>query len=339
MNKTALRGQLTQAQEARSVYLDDTHQETLRLFAGFYEGCPELVVDLYANTLVLYGYAAESQINAEIFQVAQEHLLKTLPWVNCVIHKDRSSEEENLRSGLVTFGNTPTDKINENGIWYALDLLMHQDASFYLDTRQLRKWLHENASGWRVLNTFAYTGSLGVAALAGGAEYILQVDRSHKFLSLARQSGMLNHLDIGRMKLQAADFFSEVARLKRGGELFDCVIVDPPFFSTSRMGTVDLVNESTRLINKVRPLVKDGGTLVAINNALFLSGVEYLNSLEKLCADGYLSIEQLIPVPVDVTGFPHTCVELPPTSPAPFNHPTKIVVLRVKRKSVENRMD
>ncbi len=143
---------------------------------------------------------------------------------------------------------------------------------------------------------------------------------------------MLNRFDLGKMKLRANDFFSQVAQLKRKGELFDCVILDPPFFSSTKKGSVDQVNESTRLINKVRPLVADGGHLVAINNALFLSGKEYIASLEELCADGYLSIEELIPIPDDITGFPDTIVSPPPTDPAPFNHPTKIAILRVRRK-------
>jgi 23S rRNA (cytosine1962-C5)-methyltransferase len=209
---------------------------------------------------------------------------------------------------------------------------MNQDASFYLDTRNLRNWLLENAKGWNLLNTFAYTGSLGVAGLSGGAEYVIQTDRSKKFLALSRQSAMLNHLDLGKMKLRGTDFFNEVARLKRERALFDCVIIDPPFFSTTSQGTVDLVNESTRLINKVRPLIKDGGRLVTINNALFLSGKDYMQSLEALCQDAYLSIERIIPIPEDITGFPETMIGHPPADPAPFNHSTKIVILRIKRK-------
>jgi len=61
-----------------------------------------------------------------------------------------------------------------------------------------------------VLNTFAYTGSLGVAALAGGAVHVLQVDRNGRFLELARRSAMANHLDLGRMKLRADDVFNEI---------------------------------------------------------------------------------------------------------------------------------
>ena len=87
---------------------------------------------------------------------------------------------------------------------------------------------------------------------------------------------MLNHLDLGLMKLVANDIFSEIGWLKKGQHLFEVVILDPPFFSVTEKGKVDLVSESTRMLNKVRPLVQDSGYLIAINNALFLSGQEYM---------------------------------------------------------------
>jgi 23S rRNA (cytosine1962-C5)-methyltransferase len=111
------------------------------------------------------------------------------------------------------------------------------------------------------------------------------------------------------------------------------VIIDPPFFATTSTGVVDLASDSARLINKVRPLINDGGHLIAINNALFVSGQEFHAILEQLCSDGYLSIEELIPVPDDFTGFPTTRTGTPVTDPAPFNHSTKIAVLSVRRKT------
>jgi 23S rRNA (cytosine1962-C5)-methyltransferase len=80
----------------------------------------------------------------------------------------------------------------------------------------------------------------------------------------------------------------------------------------------------------VRPLIKDGGTLIAINNALYVSGWEYMGTLESLCRDGYLKIRQWIPVPQDFTGYDKSAA--PITDPEPFNHSTKIAILKVKKK-------
>ena len=93
-----------------------------------------------------------------------------------------------------------------------------------------------------------------------------------------------------------------------------------------------MAGQSVGLINKVRPLVKDGGSIVAINNALFLKGADYFASLEQLGQGGYLSIDGLIPVPPDFTGTADTRAAQPPVDSAPFNHPTKIAILKVRRR-------
>jgi 23S rRNA (cytosine1962-C5)-methyltransferase len=317
---------------ARAELIDGAHETALRLFNGFYEGWPQLVVDLYAHTLVLYGYAEDFAENQALLNEAQGLCLELLPWVRCVVQKNRSASDSDWRSGQITYGGPADDWVREHGVLYAVNLRLNQDASFYLDMRQLRGWLLQHSAGWSVANFFAYTGSLGIAALAGGAAQVIQVDRNRKFLNLAASSLSLNGLDATKMELQAADFFKRVAFYKRQPRLFDCVILDPPFFSSTSQGTVNLVGESVRLINKVRPLVADGGWLVAVNNALFLSGKAYLQALQDLCSDGYLAIEELIPVPADMAGYPHTIASPPPSDPEPFNHPTKIALLRVRRK-------
>jgi 23S rRNA (cytosine1962-C5)-methyltransferase len=331
MSETPFVSLLAQALNPRLELIDPDHRSGLRLFAGFYEGEPRLVADLFGATLLLTAYCESGVETAELFEAAQHFYLEQLPWISGVVQKQRLAKDPALKRGMLTLGTAATE-ISEGGIHYTLDFRMHQDASFYLDTRLLRAWLKENSQGKEVLNTFAYTGSLGVAALAGGAARVIQVDRNARFLELARRSAVLNHLDLGRMKLRADDVFSEIGSFKKAGTLFDLVLLDPPFFSVTEKGKIDQAAEAARLINKLRPLVKDGGRVVAINNALFLPGADYYYSLENLCTDGYLEIEQLIPVPADITGFPATIVSAPPADPAPFNHPTKIAVLRVRRK-------
>jgi 23S rRNA (cytosine1962-C5)-methyltransferase len=320
---------LTKAIEARRSFMDDAHQSAFRLFNGFSEGDPDLVLDVYASTLVVHNYADEPSQNQSTLQELIGFLKGSLHWLHAGIVKTRNGKTQEEKQGQLIFGEKPDTRIREHNVWYAINLTMNRDASFYLDTRGLRKWLIENMQGKSVLNTFAYTGSLGVAALAGGASQVVQTDINRQFLNLAKDSYSLNGFPIQKKDFIAQDFFPAVARFKGMKQLFDCVIIDPPFFSTTSKGKVDLVHESARLINKVRPLIKDGGTLIAINNAIYASGREYMQTLEGLCKDGYLSIRELIPVPEDFIGD----ASIPPiTDPAPFNHSTKTAVLDVKRR-------
>jgi len=323
---------LEKAIAAREASLETGHKGALRLFNGFLEGCPELVIDLYASTLVLHNYAAAPEVSQPMIQEALVWLQKRLPWLQAGIVKTRNSPMAEEKRGKLLFGMAPDRKVLENGVWYALDLCMNQDASLYLDTRILRRWAKENLNGKTVLNTFAYTGSLGVAALAGGARRVVQMDLNRAFLNLAKTSYTLNGFPIYKEDFLSGDFWLEVGRLKRASECFDCILLDPPFFSATPKGVLDLNTDSARLINKVRPLINDGGWLVSINNAVYVSGKEYSQALEGLCADGYLKIAELIPVPEDVTGTPETRLGAPVTDPSPFNHSTKIAVLKVRRK-------
>jgi 23S rRNA (cytosine1962-C5)-methyltransferase len=266
---------------------------------------------------------------------ALQLLRARLPWLRAAIVKTRHSTDASARRGEMHFG-TEADvdrKVREHGVAYAIDLRMNRDCSLYLDTRHLRRWLLDHSRGRTVLNTFAYTGSLGVAAHAGGAAEVVQLDLNRQFLDVAKASYGQNGFPIRDEDLLAGDFWSQIAYFKRTHRRFDCVLLDPPFFAASNQGTVDLAKDAARLINKVRPLINDGGHLVAVNNALFLSGRDYLATLEALCADGYLEIAELIPVPEDFTGYAATRHGAPVTDPAPFNHATKIAVLNVRRKS------
>lgn len=328
---TLLEDLLQRALTARADFFDERHTAAFRLFNGFTEGWAALAADLYGQTLVLYDYSAPKEEKTAI-PLAQEFYQTHLPWLDTVLLKTRYAKKPEQRNGLFLVGETPARKIREHGVWYAVDLQLNQDASFYLDTRNLRAWILRKLGGQRVLNTFAYTGSLGVAAQAAGAARVVHLDLKREFLNVAKTSYTLNGFPIRKADFISGDFWPAVSQLIKQHELFDCVMLDPPFFAETNKGVVDMEKNYARLLNKVRPLVADGGCLVAVNNALYVSGADYLRTLESACEDGYLTIEELLPVAEDFTGYDTTRVPREMIDPEPFNHATKIAVLRVRRK-------
>ncbi len=327
-----LAGLLESALIARAALFDARHETAFRLFNGFTEGWPTLAVDLYAQTLVLNNYDQPPEEGQATVTLAQQFYQTRLPWISAILLKSHHAEDASARNGSLLAGEKLAHKVREQGVWYAVELQLNRDASLYLDMRNLRAWIQQNLAGKRVLNTFAYTGSLGVAATAAGASQVVHLDLNRAFLNVAKTSYTLNGFPIHKPDFQAGDFWPQISRRIRAGELFDCVLLDPPFFAVTGKGIVDVEKNFSRLINKVRPLIADGGRLVAVNNALFVGGAEYMRLLESLCADGYLAIEELIPIAEDFTGYETTRVAAGVTDPAPFNHSTKIAVLRVRRK-------
>ncbi len=314
---------------ARAPLVDAAHETAFRLLTGFSEGLPQLVLDVYQRCLLLHDYTPGG--DPLLTSQALATVRAQLPWLTSAVVKVRDGAPA-ARNGRVVFGapGELPDRVLEHGVWYALQLTLHRDASLYLDTRPLRTWAKDRLRGARVLNTFAYTGSLGVAARAAPCGQIISTDANRQFLAIAEASFALNGFDVPRRDVRVDDFFSVVARLKREQALFDCVFVDPPVYAKSDNGVVDLQDGMGALINKVRPLVGHGGALVLVNNAVFVSGAAYQALLDSLCDGGYLSLETRIDVPADCTGYLR--VTAPPADPAPFNHSTKIAILRATRK-------
>jgi 23S rRNA (cytosine1962-C5)-methyltransferase len=325
---------------ARAPLLDERHESAVRLFNGFVEGMPSLVIDLCGKTLVVHDYAEAEGGDEPLAREVTDHLAQVFPWLTCAVWKVRHSKVNETRNGTFLLGGVKqlTRKVKEAGVWYALAPTLNRDVGFYPDTRPLRSWAKANLAGKRVLNTFAYTGSLGVAARAAEA-YVLHTDLSRRSLTLAKDSYSLNGWPIQKSDFRVGDFFEVVGQLKRDGQLFDCVFLDPPFFSITSKGKVDLQANAKQVLNGVRPLVADGGTLAYVNNAAFLSGAEHLASLEAMCADGYLAVEQILATPEDTAGYPFTRAGTPAVDPSPFNHSTKVVLLRVKRKDGRKATD
>ena len=317
---------------SRQALFDSRHEQAFRLFNGFTEGCADIVIDVYGCTFLIHDYAGGAEQDTTRIEEIKKFVSRALPWLRAGVLKTRNGKTQDEKRGQLIFGTKPDSKIKEHGIWYSIDLTINRDASLYLDTRNLRKWLIDNSNNRSILNAFAYTGSFGVAATAAGASRVVQLDRTRQFLNVGKDSYILNGFPIHKTDFITADFFTQVSKFRRSGELFDCIVIDPPFFSMNGRGKVDQENESARLINKVRPLARDGGHLIAVNNALYVSGREYMRTLESLCQDGYLKVKELVPVPDDFTGYPGTRTGNAITDPAPFNHSTKIAVLEVRRK-------
>jgi len=316
----------------RQPSVDLEHRSAFRLFNGFYEGLSGLTVDMYGASLVICDHREDPDSYEAEISLIKHISLERFPWITSILVKSRNANDPNKRRGILIYGEQPERSLIENEISYALDLRINQDAGFYLDTRNLRHWLKQNMGGKTVLNTFSYTGSLGIAALAGGASRVIQTDDNAVFLNHARKSCLENKLRFRPSDFLEMDFFKMVDRFKTSKTLFDCVILDPPFFSVTESGKVDLVSESMRLINKVRPLVAHDGWLITINNSLFVPGSTVISQINDLSQTGYIRLETTIPVPEDVTGYSDSIVSLPPVDPSPFNHPTKIIILRVSRK-------
>ncbi|MEN9723033.1 MAG: bifunctional rRNA ((2069)-N(7))-methyltransferase RlmK/23S rRNA, partial [Pseudomonadota bacterium] len=140
----------------------------------------------------------------------------------------------------VLWGQTPPkafgvyERWGEVALEYEIRLLESRHPGLFLDHEPLRRWLacSGQMQGRSVLNTFAYTGSLSVAAWRGGARSVTTVDLSRPTLDWAKRNAEINGgMACGGLTESSAtpesqsrffvgDFFEQIPRLARRGERF-----------------------------------------------------------------------------------------------------------------------
>ncbi len=117
MTDEPIEDMLESALAARDALFDARHQTAFRLFNGFTEGSPSLVVDLYAGTIVLHNYADSPSEGEAAIQAALQFLKTRLPWVHTMVLKTRNASTDNDKRGIVVQGSTPDRRALEHGVW------------------------------------------------------------------------------------------------------------------------------------------------------------------------------------------------------------------------------
>jgi 23S rRNA (cytosine1962-C5)-methyltransferase len=219
------------AAAAREGMLDARHTGC-RLVHGESDALPGVVVDRYADTLVVQLLTC----GAEAWRDAIVDALSSLPGVRCVV--ERSDADVRALEGLaprveVASGTLPDPlRFIESGIVYEVDALHGQKTGFYLDQRDSRARVGALSAGREVLNAFCYSGGFSLAALAGRAARVDSIDSSAEALDLARANLAANpDLPTDRASWIEADVFAELRRLRDAGRAFDMIVLDPPKFA------------------------------------------------------------------------------------------------------------
>ena len=222
---------IRQAIERRLALVTSSETDALRLVHAESDGLPGLVVDRYADVLVVQILTTGAEFWREVLTDA----LVKLTGVQTVVERSdvdvRQLEGLAPRSGVLR-GQAPGKiEIRENGLRFQVDVLNGQKTGFYLDQRRNRQQVGELAAEREVLNCFCYTGGFSIYALAQGARQIVSVDSSAEALEMGRQHVVLNSLPTEQAEWVEGDVFKVLRTLRDQGRSFDMVILDPPKFA------------------------------------------------------------------------------------------------------------
>jgi len=153
--------------------------------------------------------------------------------------------------------------VTESGVTYQVKLLDGQNNGLFLDMANGRSWMKTHAQGRNVLNLFSYTCSFSLAALAGGAKQVINIDMSHGALKLGKINHKINDIATERVKFFRHDIFKSWGKLKRYGT-YETIIFDPP---TNQVGSFTAEKDYQRLIKRVEQLASDKADLLVCLNS------------------------------------------------------------------------
>ncbi len=225
------------------------------------DGLPGLIIDQYGDYVVCQFLTA----GAEFFrQEIIEAIKKTLSPRGIWERSDaRVREKEGLekRCGPL-YGDVPERvKIQEQGLYFWVDIKQGHKTGFYLDQRENRSIVRAFSRGKKVLNCFSYTGAFGIYSLKGGAREVINVDISPKALELLQANLKLNGLEGAPSYPLKKNVFHLLRELYAREENFDIIILDPPKFVSGKKNIQGGIRGYKELNYSAMRILRPGGLL------------------------------------------------------------------------------
>lgn len=209
-----------------------TSTNAMRLIHAESDGLPGVIADRYGDVIVLQLLTAGAE------RLRKRIAAAILDATGAKSVFERSDADVRELEGLpavtgLIVGEPVTGPIviQENALSFSVDVVHGHKTGFYLDQRENRALTRSLSKGADVLNCFCYTGTMSVAALAGGAISVLSLDSAGPSLALGAPNVALNQLDGARATWEEADVFQALRKLRDRAASFDLIILDPPKFA------------------------------------------------------------------------------------------------------------
>jgi len=156
--------------------------------------------------------------------------------------------------------------VREGDLRFIVNLEDRIDTGLFLDHRAVRAYAAERCQGKRMLNLFAYTCSVSVAAAVGGAKQTTSVDLSNTYLDWGKRNFEVNELDPSRHRFLRSDATRWIARAR---DRYDWIFVNPPTFSRSKgsKAPFNIHKDHRSLIEHAMRTLNLGGELLFTTHA------------------------------------------------------------------------
>ncbi|MGU3313721.1 bifunctional 23S rRNA (guanine(2069)-N(7))-methyltransferase RlmK/23S rRNA (guanine(2445)-N(2))-methyltransferase RlmL [Acinetobacter calcoaceticus] len=232
-----------------------------------------VAVDLYGDRLHVQEYAPPKTIDPE---KAKKRFNLALAAIRAVTGLNRDAifiKTRARQTGTTQYTKQSTASkrfiVQEGKAKILVNLTDYLDTGLFLDHRQMRLRIAQEARGKHFLNLYSYTSTASLHAALGGAASTTSVDLSNTYLNWSKENFVLNGLTVDHADEQHMFFASDCFEwLKEGHEQYDLIFIDPPTFSNSKKfyGTFDVQRDHISLIKRAMNRLHSEGTLYFSNN-------------------------------------------------------------------------
>lgn len=263
------------------------------------DGLPGVVADRYGDFVVCQLTSAGAAQRERELAAA---LMRTVPGCRGVSVRDdvESRRKENLPVSpawrqLAGEEPPPLVEIREGAVRFAVDVREGHKTGFYLDQRAARAAVARTAAGREVLNCFAYTGGFGLAAAAGGAARVVQVDVSSAALRLARENAARTFGGDAPCPVDyvEADVFAYLRQCRDANRSFDLIVLDPPKFADSRAAVARAARGYKDINLMAMKLLRPGGVLATFSCSGAMDETLFAQILAEAAADAQRDLQTI----------------------------------------------
>ncbi len=285
-----------------------------RLLHGVAEGAPGVTVDRYGGLLLVQTFRAP--LAPATIDALHDAVQAATGLELAVAHNHRG---EPLADGAELHAPAAAalqeHVCHEAGVRFLIRARHRgQDPWLFLDLRAGRRAVRDLAPGRRVLNLFAYTCGVGVAAAVAGAAGVQNVDFADSALAVGRRNAAANGIAADRCTMLHGDCIPVLRQLagqpvqRRGrhvpyphiaAQQFDLIVLDPPRFAKGRFGTVDVVRDYPSLWKPCLLALADGGSVLATNHVPAVDADAWHRVLARSAEKAGRPLRSLVPIPVD----------------------------------------
>lgn len=256
-------------------WLRNPAPEARRFFHGrghLHEGLEHINIDWYPPLLLISAYNEIESVD-ELKTIIGE--ADVLSQVGTVILQKRYVKGA---PSSTIFGPSQTCCIVIEGeLKFEVHPGVQQNAGLFLDMRPLRQWLRLNSEGKNLLNLFAYTCSFSVAALAGGARQVVNVDMSKPSIKWGERNHAINQQDSRAVRSIPHNLFRSWGRIRKYGP-YHTIIVDPP---SRQRGSFDAEKNYGAVLKRLPQLAHPGADIIATINSPYLNSDFLIHQVQR----------------------------------------------------------